>query len=991
MARRQILTASLWSQLMAPPSEDREVAMHCTLTPDEIEAVAGKRTAAARLGYAVSLAYLRYPGRVRDVGEQPNNAMLAFLADQVDASASDLAVYDRRPQTRREHIAQIMARFGYQAFTRSLVRELVHWLTPSAGEDPRAEPLAISLIEELRRRRILIPARRTVELIVRHAFRRAENVRISALTRDLHPDHYVALRALIAPPESGEVSTLSWLKAAPKSASAKSIKAVFDRLMVVRAIGLPSSLRQNISTSALDSLAGEGLRITVQNLRRMAVPRLWAVLSTACLRLEEQLTDLALDMFDKLLGRSFRKAERQSSDKASRLLMDIIRPMQSLKAFCRESLTARLQTGDLNGMLGTANWDEIESATSAIETALGEGKPDKYSELIGKYQTTRQFAPLTIKGFNFKGPASAASLLRAVDLLRIMFEANKRSLPDNPPTGFIRKVWRPFVFPASGEINRRAYELCVYFELRDRLRAGDVWVEGSRQHRNFDDRLIPKATFEILRAEGSVPIAAAEDAETYLADRQQQIEEAITIVAARAEAGTLPDVAIQGGTLSITPITDETPDAATAMSRLVYGQLPQIKIPDLLTEVNAWTGFADCFTHYRSGRPATDQKALFAAVLADGINLSVSRMAAATHNLSARQIAWAHDWHLREETYSAALACLIDMHRELPLAKLWGDGVTSSSDGQFFRAGGRGEASADINAKYGRTPGLKFYTHISDQFSPFHSTVITATESEAPFVLDGLLRHQSGLAIEEHHVDTGGATDHVFALCYLLGFRFAPRLRNFKDRKLYLMPGMKPPTIMTPFIGGTIKVGHIIDNWPEILRLATSIKAGTTTASSILKSLSAYPRQNGLAIALRELGRLERTLFALEWMRSLELRKRTSASLARGEARNALARGVFFNQLGEMRDRSYEHQIHKASGLNFLVAAIILWNTKYLEASITDLRNNGVAIPTEITKHIAPLGWAHVGLTGDYLWNMNSPFNPDRLRPLRKNSLRDAA
>ena len=204
------------------------------------------------------------------------------------------------------------------------MREFVHWLTPSAGEDPRAEPLAISLIEELRRRRILIPARRTVELIVRHAIRRAENVRISARTRDLYPDHPDALRALIAPPESGEVSTLSWLKAAPKSASSKSIKAVLDRLKVVRAIGLPNSLRQNISTSALDRLAGEGLRITVQNLRRMALPRLLAVLSAACLRLEEQLTDLALDMFDKLLGRSFRKAEQQSSDKASRLLMDII-------------------------------------------------------------------------------------------------------------------------------------------------------------------------------------------------------------------------------------------------------------------------------------------------------------------------------------------------------------------------------------------------------------------------------------------------------------------------------------------------------------------------------------------------------------------------------------------------------------------------------------------------------------------------------------------
>ena len=200
---------------------------------------------------------------------------------------------------------------------------------------------------------------------------------------------------------------------------------------------------------------------------------------------------------------------------------------------------------------------------------------------------------------------------------------------------------------------------------------------------------------------------------------------------------------------------------------------------------------------------------------------------------------------------------------------------------------------------------------------------------------------------------------------------------------------MNPPAIMIPFIGSTIKTGLIVDNWLEILRLATSIKAGTTTASATLKSLSAYPRQNELAIALRELGRSERTLFALEWMRSFELRQKTSASLARGEARNALARGVFFNQLGEIRDRSYEHQVHKASGLNFLVTAIILWNSRYLDASITDLRNNGIVIPNDIIKHIAPLGSGHVGLTGDYQWKMNPPFSQNRLRPLRKQGGQD--
>ncbi|WP_420042390.1 Tn3 family transposase, partial [Alcaligenes faecalis] len=95
-------------------------------------------------------------------------------------------------------------------------------------------------------------------------------------------------------------------------------------------------------------------------------------------------------------------------------------------------------------------------------------------------------------------------------------------------------------------------------------------------------------------------------------------------------------------------------------------------------------------------------------------------------------------------------------------------------------------------------------------------------------------------------------------------------------------------------------------HWDEILRLATSIKQGTVTASLMLRKLGSYPRQNGLAVALRELGRIERTLFILDWLQSVELRRRVHAGLNKGEARNALARAVFFNRLGEIRDRSFE-------------------------------------------------------------------------------------
>ena len=339
---------------------------------------------------------------------------------------------------------------------------------------------------------------------------------------------------------------------------------------------------------------------------------------------------------------------------------------------------------------------------------------------------------------------------------------------------------------------------------------------------------------------------------------------------------------------------------------------------------------------------------------------------------------------MREECYVAALGRLIEAHRALPLSSMWGDGTTSSSDGQFFHAGGRGEAIGDVNARHGNEPGVAFYTHISDQFGPFHTKVIAATASEAPHVLDGLLYHQTGLQIVEHYTDTGGATDHVFGLCALLGFRFAPRLRDIKDRRLYVLPGQAVPAVLQPLTGGAVNAGHIEAHWDELLRMATSIRAGTVAASAMLKRLAVYPRQNGLAIALREVGRIERTLFALSWMRDIDLRRRVSLGLNKGEARNALARAVFFHRLGELRDRSFESQAYRASGLNLLVAAIILWNTKYLENTLDALRAEGQRIPKELACHLAPLGWEHVSLTGDYTWSSSDQPQHGHLRPLRR-------
>jgi TnpA family transposase len=164
--------------------------------------------------------------------------------------------------------------------------------------------------------------------------------------------------------------------------------------------------------------------------------------------------------------------------------------------------------------------------------------------------------------------------------------------------------------------------------------------------------------------------------------------------------------------------------------------------------------------------------------------------------------------------------------------------------------------------------------------------------------------------------------------------------------------------------------------------LAASIQQGTVTASLILRKLGAYPRQNSLAMALREIGRIERTLFTLAWLQDPALRRRVMAGLNKGEARNALARAVFFNRLGEVRDRSFENQQYRASGLNLVVAAITPWNTIYLERAVT-LLGKSQTVDTGLLQHVSPLGWEHVGLTGDYLWHSDKRVAKGGFRTLR--------
>jgi TnpA family transposase len=173
----------------------------------------------------------------------------------------------------------------------------------------------------------------------------------------------------------------------------------------------------------------------------------------------------------------------------------------------------------------------------------------------------------------------------------------------------------------------------------------------------------------------------------------------------------------------------------------------------------------------------------------------------------------------------------------------------------------------------------------------------------------------------------------------------------------------------------------IREHWGEIVRLVASLKAGTVLPSAMLRKLAAYERQNQLDLALREIGRVERTLFMLDWVESPALRRRCQAGLNKSEQRHFLTQAICTFKQGRIADRTHEAQQFRASGLNLVIAAIVYWNSTYIADAVAHLRAIGDPAPDELLAHTSPVGWGYIAFSGDFLWDRAAAM-PTGRRPL---------
>ena len=980
MARRRLLTGDERRRLFDPPVQETAIIGHYTLSAEDVELVGRRYGPANRLGLAAQIALMRHPG----FGLQPEiglpDVILQYLAAQLFVDPSSFSAYGQRAQTRTDH-ADLVARYlGIRPFRRGDLALALNLAAQAAEYTDRGEPIVRALMVGLKGERFILPSGDTLERAGLAGRARARKAAAAAIVEGLSSAELTRLDELVINNPDFGMTPLAWLRNFEEAPTAANINGLLERLRYVRGIGIHPVVGGAIPEFRFAQFVREGGVAPAFLLSDYSVNRRRATLTAAVIDLEARLADAAIQMFDRLIGGMFTRARRGRE----RRYQDSIQSVGQLMRLFGATITALDEAvqngGDPLELIDEAvGWHRLVAAKAQVDALADLAGEDALVTATERYATLRRFSPAFLDAFTFKASGTGTALIKAIDVIRDANTRKSRDLPDGVPLPVPNRQWKRLI-TESGRIDRRRYEIAIMATLRDRLRAGDVWIEGTRNYQRFDAYLLGRR--DAAKVADVLPFDS--NAASYLADRARNLDWRLRRFAKQLKTNKLEGVSLERDRLKLQQMPPVTPPEAEALDRKLDTLLPRVRITELLLEVAERTGFLNAFRDLRSGKEHDNPSTVLAAILADGTNLGLERMVNASEGVSYAQLAWTHNWYLSPENYQAALAMIISAHHELPFARHWGAGTSSSSDGQFFRSGRSRSGAADVNAKYGAEPGVKIYSHLSDHFASFGSRIMSATAGEAPYVLDGLVLGAGNLPLHEHYTDTGGATDHVFALCHLLGFRFAPRLRDIGDRKLGSIAAPSTYKGIKNLMGRTIKTAAIEADWDDIVRIVASIKDGTVAPSVILRKLAAYKRQNRLDFALAELGRIERTLFTLDWLEQPELRRACQAGLNKGEARHTLAAAIYTNRQGRFTDRSLENQEFRASGLNLLIAAISYWNTVYLDRAAQHLNAVGTTFDAALLAHLSPMGWAHISLTGDYLWEQARRLPAGEFHPLNE-------
>jgi hypothetical protein len=622
MPRRHILTERQRAALLDLPTDEQSLLQHYTLADDDLEYIRERRRPENRMGFALQLCALRYPGRLLYPGEVIPSEVLAFIGAQLGLTGDALLPYAVRRQTRQEHLGTLRALYGYKTFSGRGVRDLKDWLYGQAEDARSSEDLAQRFVKECRRTQTILPGVSTIERLCADALVAAEHQIEARIVQHLDTGMRERLDTLLCDIVDGHRTRFVWLRQFQIGNNSAGAGRLLDRLEFLQGMELSPDVLLGVPPHRITRLRRQGERYFADGLRDISGERRLAILAVCVVEWTAAIADAVVETHDRIVGKTWREAKKLCDariDNVKKTVHQTLRSFTSLGAALLEAKEDGVPLEQaVSSCLGWAGLQELVATGAKLTDTMSD---DPLAHVAQGFHRFRRYAPRMLRALEIEAAQVANPLMAAANLV------SEGRGNQSPPTAFLRRTskWHRHMNNQQ-DGSTRLWEVAVLFHLRDAFRSGDVWLRRSRRYADLKQALVP-----IQAAQATARLAVPFNPEEWLADRRSRMEIAVKRLAKATRDGAIPNGSIEKGVLHIDRLTANPALGADELIFDLYRRMPEVRITDILIEIDNAIGFTDAFTHLRTGAPCADKIGLLNVLLGEGVNLGLRKMAEASN------------------------------------------------------------------------------------------------------------------------------------------------------------------------------------------------------------------------------------------------------------------------------------------------------------------------------------------------------------------------
>ena len=612
--------------------------------------------------------------------------------------------------------------------------------------------------------------------------------------------------------------------------------------------------------------------------------------------------------------------------------------------------------------------DKSEELRASLEKTIND---QSYSEILENRSIRLQnrISPI-VKALDFQGEPGATDLMEAI----AYFKEKDGNITKHAPLGFLNTEQQDAV-NESGTFHISLYKVFLFTHIASTLKSGTLNLKHSHKYRTLDDYMILKERW-IKEKDSLIERAELKEfvnLDTLLDTLDTTLHQQYNTTNKLYLDGENQHLKIKdNGMFRIATPKQEDEQGDTALQSFFPEQ--PVPLTEVLSTVNRYTGFLEEFEHWQhryTKNSATD-KTLYAGIIGKGCAIGTPKIARISSQINENNLSHIINWYFSLENIRSANDRVIKLLDSMELPEIYRqtkDALHTASDGQKFTVW-TDSLNANYSYKYcGKEQGASAYTFTDMRNLLWHSLVFSAAERESHYVIDGLM-HNDVIKSDIHSTDTHGYSEAIFATTHLLGFSYAPRIKNLKKQRLYTFKSLKrtnhPEGQITPdkYINRDI----MAETWDDILRMVTTIKLKETTASEIFHRLNSYSKQHRLYQGLKAFGQIIKTQFILHYLDDVELRQSIEKQLNKVELANRFTRAVAVGDPRGFSQGEKEEQEIAESCNRLIKNSIICWNYLYLSDKLARLEKHPVqhqVLLSSIASH-SVMSWAHINLLGEY-------------------------